>query len=312
METPHKLGSIADILESFDSIRDRLKAFGTLLNNTLFHDGGALKSYSDGVAALLFQQLDDLEEIEDALRFEINEIKVAKLNIENVRDAAGAYGVPLRTVLEIIRFVTSADLRDRELPASALANPTMIGLMNRFGLLLDELGYDPNDPASLQRFYLDRLNADEEIFRVARILDITRDKLIAALAMIATPGAIEHAERASAAEFGLLTGIQRDAGEPRDEDGETLDAAIAAQTGAKAAEAIAQKEGVKAARRTVIAAHFKAGNDPAVIAQVLNLKKSTVERVIGQLLAGEAANPESGPERSADSKRPAAGKAVNE
>lgn len=261
MENSRQSGNINETLQAFEDTRASLKAFATLLGKSIFEGGGDLKRDSYGITLLLERQLDDLEDIEESLR---------------------------EATVELRKRVVEDD---------------------RIRVLLASVGMDASGPDVIANHLKGYFRNDGRITKISRYIGMDEETVKLVLSCALHPpsdegmiSAIEaqrrDRENAAFDKQSLLNHIGADdihriAQKHGLDDGTVykiiLDAALPQATEEEVAE-MAQEDRQKPAdlRKEFIADKLKEGVDAGQIAQALNLKRATVERVIGQLLAGQS------------------------
>lgn len=262
METSHRFGSVADTLQAFENTRIILKAVSTMLEASLENAGSGVVPDSNGVYLLMDQQLNDLADIEDALRDEFNSLRERQIRDDRVRELLATVGIDNNDPDIIRRHLMGCfkkDGRDRidELARYiGLDRDTVAELLScaiRPHLIEGDIPEGEEISATkawrgaamLRRKLLDHLGSDE-IHRVAQKLNLADDTVYSVIVNIAAP--VEDGE------------------EP-----ETSHRPTPADL-----------------RQEFIAEKLKSGVDAAEIAQALNMKRTTVERVIARLIATPA------------------------
>lgn len=255
METSRKPGDISGILNRFENTRHCIRGFAMMLSLALESDGGAMKHDSLGIAGLLEQQEQDLEEVEDALREEFATLKEQRFQDQRVRD------------------------------------------------LLSSVGIDNNEPDVIRKHLIGYFSRDGEdrIAELARFLEMDRNTVALVLSCAVSPKTYkedfdaykrrgEHLKREARENFrrAILTHLGSEeihrVAQKFNLDDDTVYSVIvdiAAPTDGDAQDAPQPSS-------EALAERLKGGVDAAEIAQALNLKKATVERVIAQLVATPA------------------------
>ena len=265
-----------DALEMLSRTAMAMKGFSVLLDGALYQYGGELKPEGSGIAGLLDRQIEDLVELKTFLRDEFNRVLASKLNVANASMIAHITNLPVRKVEAVIQVAAGIDLSNERVR-------------------------QPLDAGSARKEVVDHLSSRALVSEgwlevAAAVADIPVDALSVAFdaVMYLDPGAVKSRPRAEyVAELKTKLSPEKTAAflarikQVSDEERETATA------------------NVKEMRDAFIRTKAAEGADTAAIAQALNLKKATVERVIGQLLAG--AEPEDA-ETASDGGR----KAVNE
>lgn len=252
METSRKTGDVTGILNRFENTRHCIRGFAMMLSLALDgDDGGAMKRDSLGIAGLLEQQEQDLEEVEDALREEFATLKEQRFQDQHVRK------------------------------------------------LLTSVGIDNDEPDVIRKHLMGyfRQEGEDRIAEIARYLEMARETVALVLSCAIHPKTYREEQ--------FLAGWDHLKAEAR----ENFRRAILTHLGSEEIHRVARKfnldddtvysvivdiavptddDAQPQPSSEMLAERLKGGVDAAEIAQALNLKKATVERVIAQLVATPA------------------------
>ena len=266
-----------DALEMLSRTTGALKGFSALLDAALMQGGGDLQPASCGIVELLDRQIEDIEELETFLRSEFQRVRANKLEIRDAATIAAITGLHVRKVEAVVQAAAGVDISTKRAREPFEADTAERQLIDDFLLrrLASERGLEL--ASAFADISTDALrNALEALFYLDedKLGSMPHNEYVAELRAKIRPSAVDHTEQ--------VIGAMKQAHE------ESIEASTAK---------------AKEMRNAFIRAQVSEGADLAAIAQALNLKKATVERVVGQLLAG------AGPKDDAELP---GGKAVNE
>ena len=234
-----------DALTALIETTHAISGFCTLLDLALSADANSLQHQADGITTLLSQQVDDLKALEPILREEFKRIRSDKLSLTDADTIARLAGAQRQTVERVIWAATGVDL-------STTRERTRI---------------EGEGGASRQIFNLVIINA------------IAADGFMDVVSEVSGLPVEPLREAFSAAVFIDKRDLQST---DREEYVVGLKASVASVLNRDQDKG---KESPKDKRDQMIANMSDEGMDPAEIAQAVNLKRSTVERVIGRLKA---------------------------
>lgn len=249
--------SFKDGLNLLADRRLALKGFSTLLDLALRQEGGALSSDCSGIVGLLDRQLDDIGELEDFFEDEFSRAKAQNLKVSDANMIAHVAGVPVIKVERVIQVAVGIDLSSERVRSpfeAESAEKEVIGHLSSRALVSEgwlevaaAVADIPVDALSVAFDTVIHLDPDA-------IKTRPRDEYVAELKT-----KITHEKTVA-----FLAAIKQGRDEATEISASNAEEMRAAFIRTKAAE----------------------GADTAAIAQALNMKKATVDRVIGQLLAG--------------------------
>ena len=247
----HSMQDWGVALDCLIDTTDAIDGFCTLLTAAIELDGGSLKSNSCGISTLLSRQVNNLKMIEPFLRQEIKRIGAEKLHVSDADAIARLTGTKRQTVERVIVMATGIDLSTTR----------------------EKGAFEAEGGAARQVFdtvVSKTLAVDGFMDLVAEVSDLPVEPLRRAF---------------SAAMFIEKSDLNR---KDRTEYVAGLKASVDSMTMRDQAEEATPdhgKETPREKRDQMIAELSNDGMDPADIAQAVNLKRSTVERVIGRLKA---------------------------
>lgn len=263
-----------DALEMLSRTTGALKGFSALLDAALAQGGGDLQPASFGIVELLDRQIEDIEELGTFLRGEFSRVRADKLQIRDGVTIARLTGLPVRKVEVVIQVAAGIDLstkRERDPLEAETAKKEALDYLVARALASDrwlELASAFADiPTDALRLALEALLYLDD----GALGSMSQSEYMAELTSRIRPAAADHSEQ-------FVEAVKQ-------VHEETMEAS-----------AVKAKE----MRNAFIREQVSEGADLAAIAQALNLKKATVERVVGQLLAG--ATPQSDDDRVPGSK----------
>lgn len=280
----YEFDNMNDIFDSLEDTISALHGFSGLLDLAL-HDSGDLQPYADGVARLLDQQVTALVRVREAARQEVEKLRTEKLpplfndDIEAIARLAGVHkGAAARVMFVLTGKDLAGDAYKRE----------------------GEMGTYRLDRHLLERRVYDVLNNSVEWGRVSLEtgLDLYTVQAVF-LSMLNSPGIEARPRPIEDIREALLQHIGADdlhrVATKLGLDADTVYNVVISLAIPDSAEPETEEEAPKAEqpkpadmRKAFIADKLKNGVDAGQIAQALNMKRATVERVIGQLMAGQA------------------------
>jgi hypothetical protein len=234
-----------DALTALVDTTDAISGFCTLLDLALSADANSLQHQAQGITTLLSQQVDDLKALEPMLRAEFNRIRADKLSLTDADTIARLAGAQRLTVERVIWAATGIDLSTTR----------------------ERLSIEGEGGASRQIFNLVIMNtlaADGFMDVVSEVSGLPVEPLREAFSAAVF---IDKSDLQSADREDYVAGLKASVATvlKRDQD--------------------KGRGSLKNKRDQLIANMSDDGMDPAEIAQAVNLKRSTVERVIGRLKA---------------------------
>lgn len=245
-----------DALQALIDTTDSIGGFCSLLDRTLGVHGGDLQPDAAGIASLLARQVEDLRMIEPILRREISRIRAEKLNVFDADLIARVTGARRQTVERVVCVATGVDLSTA-----------------RERTRLEAEG-----------------GASRQIFDLVMSRTIAIDGFLEIVAEVAELPIEPLARAFSAAMFVERSDLET---EDRAEYIADLKSSVADVMRSRKADddnPSDDKETPKEKRDQLIVEMSSEGMKPADIAQAVNLKRSTVERVIQRLKGGSEEN----------------------
>lgn len=258
----HEFDNMNDIFDSLEDTITALRGFAGLLDMAL-HDGD-IQPYADGVTMLLNKNIAGLETLHKAA------FEEERTRLREWKEDAG--------------------FRD----------------------LLYALSISDDRPETFRRHFLQYFGNETQIQRIASVLEVDADVVGGLVAFLTAPQLVDKAEMVMLAERSKQNNAKHQIADERrgallrylgtDDlhrvatklglDENTVYNVVVSLAIPETAEQDAYDNPATAKpadlRKEFIADKIKEGVDAGQIAQALNLKKQTVERVIGQLLAGQS------------------------
>ncbi|WP_282047313.1 hypothetical protein [Roseibium album] len=236
-------------LETLTNTIYAIRGFCTLLNTSLVADAHGLQPDAEGITTLLSQQVDDLKMLEPILRDEFKRIRAEKLSLSDADTIARLAGARRQTVERVIWAATGIDLSTTR----------------------ERAKIESEGGASRQVFNLVVLNT----LAVEGFMDVVSE-------VSGLP--VEPLRKA----FSAAVFIDKSDLEATERTQYVAEMKVSVENVLKRrrAEAGATEQSndtPKEKRDQMIANMSDEGMDPADIAQAVNLKRSTVERVISKL-----------------------------
>ena len=117
----NQIGGIIDLLDSMDTVTDKVSAFSAMLEGAL-QTGDEMREHSFGISEILQEQCRSLRELEHDLRNKIKVFAKEKLAINDINEVARAAGLPLHKAELCVFLATGISFHEAVKPQPSGAN----------------------------------------------------------------------------------------------------------------------------------------------------------------------------------------------
>lgn len=245
MAKPHNFNDFSSIFQTLENTRECLSAFSAMLDCVLIQDtGGALSGHAGGAIMMLDQQIEDLENISDALRCEVAALQRSKLQISDTGEIARMLGVRK----SVVDYVVGKVFEVAAPPA------------------------DADDEAEIDAGMMEALRENFSADEISAALRMQRDRQNTVIAHYLAGQDMTEIARMMNLRKGTVARI--------------IDQIVEAASDSLEAHETYDEQPITTHKLSELVKETSKGHDAEEIGKALNLKASTVQKVIDVLMAG--------------------------